>query len=67
MFRLKFLIPSVQDIHSVAQMHPDVTDTSRQASQEDVIPEVVVGCGEAKNAGYDTQPVEDGIPIAKSD
>lgn len=48
-------------------MHPYVTDTSRQASQEDVVPEAIVGCGEAEHAGYDAEPVEDGIPVAKSD
>ena len=62
---LKLLVPLIQNVDGVCDVHPNIAYAKGNASNENKVPEFGLA-GEAEHTGDDAEEVEDGIPIANA-
>lgn len=62
---MKLLVPLVQNVDCISNVHPDIAYAEGNANYENIVPEFGLA-GEAEHTGDDADEVEDGIPIANA-
>lgn len=60
---MKLLVPLVQDVDGVADVHPDITHAERKTGEEDIVPQIGLA-GQTEHPGDDADEVEDCVPIS---